>query len=314
MISRCIFYLMGLVFCVPGALFGAKGSIETPDGRTRTYTIDKPPVSDQKTPLPVIIMLHGGGGDDDTAKTMTGLSEAALPKGFMVVYPNGTGKFERIKKLKTWNAGHCCGYAMENAVDDVGFIDLLIDQLVAKEGADPSRIYVTGMSNGAMLTHRVGARLCHKIAAIAPVVGGLFGDEKVPKCTTSVLAINGALDHSVPLEGGLSQGRAASAWDGTPLKEAAYQGAFWAKANGCDPVPTTSAQKEVSVTRYRCAQGIDVIRYVVAQSGHAWPGGRKGSSRGDTPTQTLEATGLIIQFFEEHPRAGHRGPAPKDAH
>ncbi|MBA4118017.1 MAG: polyhydroxybutyrate depolymerase [Candidatus Puniceispirillum sp.] len=314
MTLRYALWLMGVVFCSPGTLFGATGSIETQDGRTRTYTIDKPSVSDPKRLMPVIIMLHGGGGDDDTAKTMTGLSDAALPKGFMVVYPNGTGKFERIKKLKTWNAGHCCGYAMDSAVDDVGFIDMLIDQLISKEGADPARIFVTGMSNGAMLTHRVGARLCHKIAAIAPVVGGLFGDEKVPKCATSVLTINGALDYSVPLEGGLSQGRAASAWDGTPLKAASYQGAFWAKANGCDPVPDKSDQKDVSVTHYRCPKGIDVIRYVVAQGGHAWPGGRKGSSRGDTPTQTLDATQLIIQFFEEHPRGAARVPSPASAH
>jgi hypothetical protein len=69
--------------------------------------------------------------------------------------------------LLTWNATHCCAQAMRNHVDDVGFISALIDRLVAQGRADPNRIYVTGMSNGAMMTHVVGRELSNKLAAIA---------------------------------------------------------------------------------------------------------------------------------------------------
>ena len=41
---------------------------------------------------------------------------------------------------------------MKQNVDDVGFIRTLIDRLIATEQIDEKRIYVTGMSNGAMLT------------------------------------------------------------------------------------------------------------------------------------------------------------------
>ena len=53
----------------------------------------------------------------------------------------------------------------------MGFVATLIDTLVRDHGADPVRVYVTGMSNGAMLAHRMGYLLPQRIAAIAPVVG-----------------------------------------------------------------------------------------------------------------------------------------------
>merc|ERR1719461_1153480 len=40
-------------------------------------------------------------------------------------------------------------------VDDVGFIDTLLDELEATYCIDRSRIYVTGYSNGGMMTQRL---------------------------------------------------------------------------------------------------------------------------------------------------------------
>jgi polyhydroxybutyrate depolymerase len=235
---------------------------------------------------------------------MTGFSDKVKSGAAMAVYPTGTGKFVRMKLLKTWNAEHCCGYAMENDIDDIGFISALIDELVAREGADPKRIYVTGMSNGAMMTHRLGIALSDKIAAIAPVVGGLFGDELMPVSPVAALIINGGMDTSVPAAGGLGNGRGADAWDGTPLKPAAYQGSFWAKANGCDSEPVISQdEKGVVVTeRYKCPKGGDVEFVMVNDNGHAWPGGAAGSRRGDVPSKSLNASDVIWDFFKEQSR------------
>ncbi|BBO72669.1 hypothetical protein DSCW_00860 [Desulfosarcina widdelii] len=146
------------------------------DGLKRSYIIDKPKMAANGSKLPVIIMLHGGGGNGENGKRMSGFTEKAVPCGVIAVYPSGTSKFQRMKKIKTWNAEHCCGYAMEQDIDDVGFISVLIDGLVAHDSADQKRIYATGISNGALLTNQLGAKLSRKIAAIAPVVGGMFGD------------------------------------------------------------------------------------------------------------------------------------------
>jgi poly(3-hydroxybutyrate) depolymerase len=159
-------------------------------GRTRSYLVHD---FARGRPAPVVIVLHGGGGNAANALKMTGFNRIAAREGAMAVYPNGTASRER-GVLLTWNAGHCCAAAMQNRVDDVGFIGALIDALVAEGRADASRIYVTGMSNGGMMAHRLGRELSSKIAAIAPVVGAVFGDEPAPRAPTPALIVVGATD------------------------------------------------------------------------------------------------------------------------
>lgn len=255
--------------------------------------------SGSKALKPVVIVLHGGGGDGSNAQRMTGFTHLARREGFIAVYPNGSGR--REDKLLTWNAGHCCGYAMRNKIDDVGFIAAVIEMMVRDYRGDPSRIYVTGLSNGGMMTHRLGVELSGKIAAIAPVISGLFGDEARPAHPVSALFINGALDESVPLAGGSGGGRFPKAWDGTPLKPGDFQGAFWAAANGCDATPALSEPSaRVKTWRYACPEGLAVERVLVVDNGHAWPGGEKGSRRGDAPSDALDATETIWSFFKLH--------------
>ena len=94
------------------------------------------------------------------------------------------------------------GLAMRRRVDDVGFIGALIDKLSIDYPVDPKRIYATGMSNGGMMTHRLGIELADRVAAIAPVVATVFGDEREPTRPVPALMINGMLDKSVPFRGG----------------------------------------------------------------------------------------------------------------
>ncbi|HEY5596077.1 MAG TPA: polyhydroxybutyrate depolymerase, partial [Candidatus Bipolaricaulota bacterium] len=84
------------------------------DGRARTYLLHLPPAYDGTTLLPLVIFLHGGGGNAAGAVERYGLSEEADQQGFIVVYPNGTGVLR--DRVLTWNAGHCCGYALEQDV------------------------------------------------------------------------------------------------------------------------------------------------------------------------------------------------------
>jgi len=76
----------------------------------------------------LVLVLHGGGGNAANAEKITGFTENAKQEGFIVVYPEGTGRLKG--KLLTWNAGPCCGYAMKHHVNDVGFINFIIDKLV----------------------------------------------------------------------------------------------------------------------------------------------------------------------------------------
>lgn len=270
-------------------------------GRTRSYIVRVPSsIAQQRAAAPLVLVLHGGGGNGSNAESMTGFTSTANHEGFIVAYPNGTAR-GRLQLL-TWNAGHCCGYAMEERVDDVGFLRAVIDDIARRTVVDLRRVYVTGMSNGAMMSHRAGREMSDRIAAIAPVVGGVFSDEALQGRGVSALMINGMLDKSVPFVGGSPGGRFSQSWDGTPVKPAIDQAIFWARANGCNVAAKTVDHGRYVHHTHDCPSATAVERYAVKDNGHAWPGGQRGTRLGDAPSTALDATAVIWEFFKAHPK------------
>lgn len=295
----------------PGAI--PKGGVLTDaklqhDGRERRYLIND--YSGGK-PAPVVIVLHGGGGHPENAQTMSQFDAIAAREKLIVVYPGGTGGMPG-GRLLTWNAGHCCAYARENKVDDVGFIRKIIDQLVSSGRADPKRVYVTGMSNGAMMSHVLARELPDRIAAIAPVVGAVFGDEPPAKAPVAAIIFVGQDDKNVPAAGGPlggSDGRGSIA--GMARKPEDHdvapdiaQADYWAKANGCGSPVEASDRKDklVDIRWEKCTSGRPVHFYRVPNNGHAWPGGRAGRAQADQPTQAVNASEMMWQFFKANPK------------
>ncbi len=266
----------------------------THKGEKRSYIIHVPDsVKASSHKVPVVMLLHGGGGNAAQAERAYGFSKKADQEGVIALYPNGTsGKHERFK---TWNVEHCCGPAMRNKSDDIGFLDALIGHVIDNYPVDPSRVFVTGMSNGGMMTHRVGIALSDKIAGIAPVVSGLFGDEDFAKAPVSALIINGQLDKSFPMDGGQTGGKFKRAWDGTPLKPVTYQGEYWARNNGCNITADKSEPTpSVIIQTYKCPEALEVVHYIIKDNGHAWP----GATQGDKPSKAIQATDIIWAFFK----------------
>ena len=276
-------------------------------GRTRTYLVHDVA---RTTPAPVVIALHGGGGNADNAVTMTAFDRLAERDGFIAVYPNGTARRDR-RILLTWNAGHCCAAAMEQRTDDVGFIGALIDRLVASGRADRSRIYVTGMSNGGMMAHRLGRELSTRIAAIAPVVGAVFGDEPPPLAPMPAFIVVGADDTVVPGAGGSLQlrallgNRAAADRDVAP---AVAQADYWARHNGCSDPERTTTPAASTVSYTRCTSGAPVVFHTVTGNGHAWPGGRAGRRGAAEPSRSFDASEAMWTFFRTQRRTSAAQP------
>ena len=308
--GRWLIFLMMIAMLLTGSAAraddpasGASGRRQTllRDGVERHYLLRTPAESALRAgAVPLVLVLHGGGGNAENAEHMTGFSDKARREGFIVVYPEGTGRLS--EKLLTWNAGHCCGYAMAHQVDDAGFIRTLINRLVKEYPIDPKRVYVAGMSNGGMMTHRLGRELSDQVAAIAPVVATVFGDESNAAHPVSAIMLNGMLDKAVPYAGGPPGGRFTDAWDGTPAKPARAQGSYWAITDGCSAEPDRQDHGSYIEWQYSCPAGKSVELYLLKDSGHAWPGGQKGSRLGDTPSAALNATDLIWAFFAAHGR------------
>lgn len=305
-LARQLRLLLLLFIVLPVLADAATFSDETlaVDGRLRRFLVHD---FAGPEPAPLVILLHGGGGSGENMVAQTGFDTVAAREGLVAVYPYGSSAlFDNT--LLTWNAGHCCSYAMRENVDDVRFISLLIDTLVATGRVDPERVYVTGLSNGGMLTHRLGRELPHKIAAIAPVISSLFGDEPVQNFAMPALIINGADDRIVKPEGGeLGVSLSGGAIGGSrtadrPALPIARQGEYWAAVNGCASHADT-ASSVWTLRGYESCAGGAVQSYVVADNGHAWPGGAAPRPDADQPTQAVDANELIWDFFRQQRRS-----------
>jgi len=167
-------------------------------GLQRTYSVHIPNSYDKTSPTPLVISLHGGGGTGQGMNKLTNFDSIADAENFIVIYPDG---FE-----KHWNDGRNVQRYRTQAqnIDDVGFISALIDNISNEVNIDAKRVYVTGISNGAMMSHRLGCELSQKIAAIAPVAGNIpanMASVWSPSRPVSVLIINGTDDPLVPWAG-----------------------------------------------------------------------------------------------------------------
>ncbi|SNS55005.1 alpha/beta hydrolase family esterase [Actinomadura mexicana] len=159
----------------------------------RPYLLHVPPQPESGAPPPLIVALHGGLNDSEYVRRQSGLDEVADRHGYAVAYPDGL--------LGTWNAGACCWFARWTGVDDVAFLDKLIDTLVRQGVADPRRVFVTGFSNGGGMAYRYACERSDRIAGIA-VVSGALAIGCTPRRPVPVLAFHGTWDPSVPYTGG----------------------------------------------------------------------------------------------------------------
>lgn len=233
--------------------------------------------------LPVLLAFHGGGGNaEGMRRVAVGLDRLADAEGFVVVYPGGTGRFER--RLLTWNVGPCCGWAKEHDVDDVGFTRALLRDLARRLPLDRTRVYATGMSNGGMMAHRLGVELGDRIAAIAPVAGAILpaappaGGRPVP-----VMHVHSVDDPRALYGGGLGPP--------FPLTDHRVEHpavtdvlAWWLARNGCGLEPRcdpprkgAGAAATHTATRFTYAPkgdaGAEVVHWRLTGAGHVWPGG-----------------------------------------
>jgi polyhydroxybutyrate depolymerase len=261
------------------------GTVEA-GGLTREFFVHVPSDYDGKTSLPLVLVLHGATQSAEGIERMSGMSAAADKERFLAVYPRGLGR------LPSWNAGACCGYAMEHHVDDVGFLNALIGKLERDYVVNPKRIFATGISNGGMMSYRLACELGGKIAAIAPVEGAQNSDCH-PANPVSVIVFHGTADRLVPFDGGP-----------TPFQKdphhahpsVASSTAFWVKQDGCLLTALREESEEAHIEAYSgCKEGTAVTVYAIEGGRHIWPGTR--FSRNDVP-----ATSLMWSFFAQHPK------------
>ncbi len=261
------------------------------DGSPRTYLLHLPTNYDGSTELPLIIAMHGGFGSGPQLETQSKLSEKADNADFIVVYPEGV---QSLLNIRTWNAGGCCGYAMNNDIDDVGFISDLIDSLVFDLAIDTNRVYATGMSNGAFMSYRLACEIPEKIAAIAPVAGTMNVELCDPSRAVPIIQFHSFEDSNVPYLGGVGDG--PSNHYNPPIDS--VQNA-WATMNNCIIInDTLHAGSDYTHIRWiDCDCMYEQQFYITTDGGHSWPGGMT-TVLGDPVSEFINANDLMWDFFQ----------------
>lgn len=271
-------------------------------GLTRTALLHVPP-HDNSATLPLMINYHGGGGHARGQQDYTSMNRHADQHGYIVVYPNGTGRWQT--RLLTWNAGSCCGSAARNQVDDVGFSLQLIDYLAERLPVDHSRVYATGLSNGGMMAYRLAVEAGDRIAAIAPVAGGMVVDPFSPVRALPILHIHSVDDPRALYHGGLgprfplTNQRVNHPDIDTVINQ-------WAHYEQCSATPVrvenrsgdkkrAEAGHSATLERYENCQGNSVIAlWKLRGPGHVWPGGQRNYMK-----RLLGASSSVIDANDE---------------
>jgi len=257
--------------------------------------------------------LHGGGGTAAGFKADNALDPVSDREGFIAVYPDGTGPLSNM--LLTWNGGeHCCGYARDNDVDDVGFLVAVLDDLGTRIGFDARRVYLTGHSNGAIMAYRLAAEEPSRVAAVVGVAGTMWVEGVAPTLATPVLHIHSVDDPRALYDGGEGPNFPGSnhTVDHVPVSVGLD---YWIQTNGCDPTPATVESLEGSgrdlgqrLARLRwlgCAQGSVVEHVRMEGVGHGWPGVTAGPVVQrilGPPTDLIHASEEVWRFASQFSR------------
>jgi polyhydroxybutyrate depolymerase len=250
------------------------------DGLERRYTLYQPAFkTGHSGARPLLMVLHGGGGTSHGMLRLTKgkFNELADRDGFFVVYPQGIDK--------SWNDGRPdkISGAHRKSIDDVGFFKSLIDQLILRYPIDSKRIFVTGISNGGLMSYQLSCSLPDKIRAIAPVTAQIPA-AIAPLCgfesAVSLAVFNGTEDPLVPYSGGQitvfgRQRGAVLSTDETVR--------IWRRKNRCRPEPLITELPDIAadgtrVTKIeyiRCKNESKVVLYRIEGGGHTWPDGRQ---------------------------------------
>lgn len=262
----------------------------------REYLLYIPLRAPPDRPLAVVLAFHGGGSRARQMEGLTGFVALARREEFIVVYPEGVNR--------GWNDGRVAiDIALRRDVDDVAFVVAILDALAKERAIDRKRVFATGISNGAIFSHYLAGNAADRIAAIAPVVGGIaepFDRRFQPSHPVSVLIIQGTLDPLVPYAGGsIGGGRGRGRIVSTDVAVR-----LWTGANGCTGAPVTRVfpdatpddECRVTVTRFDGGtEGASVELMKLDGGGHTWPGGLQYLPRSviGRTCQDIDATRVI---------------------
>ncbi len=259
-------------------------------GIFRTYRLYKPAIYTGVTARPLILNLHGYTSNATSQQAYSNFAPIADTANFLMVFPQGT---KDNSNQPFWNAG-----ISNLGVNDIQFLNALIDSLDLTYNINLNRVYSTGMSNGGFMSHTLACELSNRIAAIASVTGSIFTTQYGVNCHPSrpvpVMQVSGTADGTVPFTGASTM---------MPIDSVVN---YWVKKNNCNTVPSfsnvpnTSTADGCTAEHYRYLNGnggSTVELYKIIGGGHTWPGSPFNTG---VTNQDVKISKEIWRFFNKY--------------
>jgi polyhydroxybutyrate depolymerase len=167
-------------------------------GGDRPVTVNLP--DSLANPAPLLILLHSASTSGAHQEKYMHLGPVAKKNGIIYIAPDGTVNPEG---KRFWNASKSCCNRYKQEVDDVAYLNSLIEEISAKTPVDPKRIYLIGHSNGAFMSFAFACKTS-KVAAIVAIAGAMDTESDcTPATPVSLLNIHGPADKTIKVNGGV---------------------------------------------------------------------------------------------------------------
>jgi len=296
------------IFVTVGQVFAQSNILDSIPHQSyqRKFMVHFPPNFSTATERPLVINLHGGSGNMLSAQGFSQLNPVSDQNDFIVAWPQGIGQAQ--SGGFTWADGRNTS-ADQAGIDDIGFIDKLVDTLTIRYNVDTNKIYICGFSNGGFMVQRLACQLPNRFAAMASL-GSSMDTELYKTCSPShpipMAFFNGTADPAMPYGGGAMQNPLV-----TPVVPVDTTVQYWVDNNNCtnaNPVfnfPNTFSTDNSTAELYRytdCDCNADVYFYKLINGGHTWPGvyiASQASVLGNT-NRDIHASEELWDFFDNY--------------
>ncbi|MBI3180941.1 MAG: hypothetical protein HYZ28_02225 [Myxococcales bacterium] len=203
--------------------------------RVRPYQLHVPAGYSPRRAAPLLVSLHGYGDHGRGLVDHLGLVALAEERTLLLAYPDGTPD---SAGRRFWNAGDACCNFDRLAVDDVSYLDALIDDVKARFSVDAGRVFLLGLSNGGFMAHRYACVRGKRVAGLISLAGAAPPRaDCAPQEAVAVLQIHSDVDPVVRYQGGVLGGGLPA---GAPYPSARESVSAWARADGCTGEPERS--------------------------------------------------------------------------
>lgn len=237
--------------------------------------------------MPLVFSFHPAGLTAADQELLSGFSDLANEKGFIVVYPEGRGENPNW----AWRPGVA-------GDQDIQFVADMISYVAKMHHLSARHLFATGMGSGAQMAARLGCILPKTFAAVGLVAGNYpQWDDCVPR-PYSAIVFHGTKDHLMPYSGRVL------------LRGGQGYAERMARFNSCatGPSEVMSNGDTKAIGWSSCLVGTEVLFFAFEGKGHGWPGSK--ITPAEDTSQTINASVAMWEFFSTHPQQRYIIPKP----